>query len=97
MAERTIYIVSHGKTYKTNKTNVTRLWEVFECEWGKQELEIAWQKNEKDEYYETTPARKHKIKKLCQDAVGNKIYIYPVGEFYEDGMAIWQDVIGGRD
>lgn len=96
MAERTIYIIGKNKHYLTNRTNVTRLWEVVEQELGTQDnLEISWQKNEGDEY-SVTPARKHKIKQLCQEAFKNRILIHEVGNSENDVIQIRQDLLGGK-
>jgi hypothetical protein len=100
MADRMVYIVTHKKKYKTNKTNATRLWEVFECEWGKQELEILYKADEEDICYTNVPARVHRIKKISQDSIDNKFKIQPVsrnGQVEEDHMTVIFDVLGGRD
>ena len=100
MADRMVYIVAHKGKYKTNKTNATRLWEVFECEWGKQDLQILYKKHEKDLEYTEVPARVHKIKKISQEAVRNRFIVQPVSDLLqveEDHMSINFDFVGGRD
>jgi hypothetical protein len=101
MADRTVYVLGLNKFYLTNKTNVTRLWEVVERELGQQELVISYKKDEADVDYTTTPARKHKIKQLCIDAYRNRLLIHPVDEDPWDDttecISVQQDLLGGRD
>jgi hypothetical protein len=98
MADRAVYIVGLNKFYLTNKTNVTRLWEVVERELGGfGELEIAW--NDQDGKAHIVPARKHKIKSICQKAHRNRILIRVEGDYDHnyDFISIHQDIVGGRD
>jgi len=100
---RTVYIVALNGTYLTNKTNVTRLWEVIERELGT-DLYLSYQKESGDEAYTTIPARKHKIKTICQTAYRHRIYIHQ-HEYQTDynrddlekHISIFQDLLGGRD
>ena len=96
---RLIYIVALNKSYITNKTNVTRLWEVIERELGTDDLYLSYEEDQGDKYFVTVPARRHKIKKICQNAYRNRIYVH-VGEDLdkdENHLYIQQDVIGGID
>jgi hypothetical protein len=99
----TTYIVSLNKRYITNKTNVTRLWEVVERELGSQEdLEIAYcltQEENRNRDYHVTLARKQKVKSLCQETYRNRILVRKKDDedLDEDFIAIFQDLIGGRD
>jgi hypothetical protein len=99
----TTYIVSLNKLYITNKTNATRLWEVVERELGSQnDLEIAYcltQEEDKNRDYHITLARKGRVKALCQKAYRNRILVRTKGDenFEDDHIAIFQDLIGGRD
>jgi hypothetical protein len=103
MSERTVYIVSLNKRYITNKTNVTRLWEVVERELGNQEnLEIAYcltQEEDQNRDYHVTLARKQKIKSLCQETYRNRILVRTKDDedFDDNFIAIFQDFVGGRD
>jgi hypothetical protein len=98
MAESFIYIVGMNKFYLTNKTNVTALWDVVERELGSdKDLEISYHDKEGDTYYTTTPARKQKVKKLCQEVVRNRILIHETGDMTGDVMSIQQDLYRGRD
>lgn len=95
MADRTIYLVSVNTVYLTNKTNATRLWEVFEERWGDKPLEFRYQEDESHTEYTSTPARVHKLKKLCQTAIKNRIIVNPVGD-RDDIISVIQDVVGGK-
>jgi hypothetical protein len=99
MAERTLYILGINRKYITNKTNVTRLWEIVERELGDSDLFISYQKDEEDESHNTIPARSHKVKKLCQDAYRNRILVHVGFEIFDetDVFSIQQDILGGRD
>jgi hypothetical protein len=91
-------VIGRNKFYVTNKTNVTRLWEVVERELGTaNELEIVW-KDEREETH-VTPARKHKIKEICQKAFRNRIIIRleEDDDLDYDYISIHQDLLGGRD
>jgi hypothetical protein len=93
-----IYIVGKNKKYLTNKTNVTRLWEVVTRELEEdKDLEISYQKHEKDDYFTTVLGRKEKIKQLCQDAVRNRIIVHLTDDFDGDQVTIFQDLYRGRD
>lgn len=96
MSDRTVYVIGLNKMYLTNKTNVTRLWEVIERELGKENLEISYKKNE-DEEYIVTPARVYKIKQLCNDAYRNRILVHSTGARDENCISIQQDILGGKD
>jgi hypothetical protein len=99
MAERTVYIVGLNKEYITNKTNVTRLWEVVERELGTEDLFMSYRVDQDDKEYVTIPARHHKVKKICQTCYRNRILIH-VGEMLDRDdniVSIIQDIIAGRD
>ena len=93
--DRTVYIVSHDKKYITNKTNVTRLWEVFEEIFGDRPLMIDYQENEDDEVFISQPARMPKIKKIALIAYKNRFHVYPTDE-PDNKITVFQDIIGGR-
>jgi len=100
MADRAVYIIGLNKFYLTNKTNITRLWEVVERELGNFELEISYQVSEHS-CFKKIPARKHKIKQLCIDSYRNRILIHPVHiNPHVDStncISVQQDLLGGRD
>jgi len=77
---------------------MARLWEVVERELGDgTELEFSYHLSENDTYYTTTPARKGKIKKLCQEVYRNRILVHPIDDRDGDVLSIHQDLYKGRD
>jgi len=95
MAERIIYIASRNGKYLTNKTNATRLWEIFIKIWKDEPLEFSYQKKEEDTEYTTVPARRVNLKKLCKEAVKNRLIVHPEGTM-DDRISIHQDILGGE-
>lgn len=91
-----IYIVSHNGQYKTNRTNVARLWEVFKKEWGDQVLEISYQADEKDTEYTTISGISNYVKPTCKKAVRNRIQVHPKGNM-DDFMTVFFDSISGKE
>jgi hypothetical protein len=98
MSQPFIYIVGRDKMYLTNKTNVSALWEVVERELGdEKDLQISYHENEGDTCYTVMPARKQKIKVLCQEVVRNRILIHKEGDMTGTIISIHQDLYRGRD
>ena len=93
-----IYIVSYNKKYLTNKMNVSALWDVVTemLEEGIA-LEFSYRLDEDGDWH-TEPARKHKIKKLCQNIWKNQLVIHKNGEFEEgDFIFVFQDIVRGKE
>jgi len=92
--QKPIYIISHNGKYKTNKTNVARLWEVFKKHWGEKPLQISYQADEKDTEYTTINGISNYVKPTCKKAVRNRILVHPVDSM-DDCMAVFFDSVGG--
>ena len=92
-----IYIIGKDRLYLTNKTNVSAIWEVVERELGDEKgLEFSYKENEGDTCYTVMPARKQKIKVLCQEIIGNKLLVHATGDRSGTIISIHQDLYRGR-